>query len=173
MHHVQPDTFFQHSGATKGIGRAITIELATRGAAVIGTYSSAESADLFSSLAQAITTLYETSSSAAQTPPRLVGVQSNIARPDVSAAIDPILQALTTHFSGKIDIVVFNAAVMTLARMGDGGVTDDALELALAGNVKFPVMLVEEFLRRDAFRREGRVVGISSEGVRARRPNGG
>ncbi|KAL1612564.1 hypothetical protein SLS60_000792 [Paraconiothyrium brasiliense] len=160
------------SGATKGIGRAITLELATRGASIIGTYSSPESAQLFPALSQEITSLY--SSSSVTTPaPKFIGVQFHIALPDSSGAVAKILEALTTHFSSKIDIVIFNAAVMTLAKMGEGSVREDVVDLALAGNVRFPVMLMEHLLREDAFRKQGRVVAISSEGVRARRPDGG
>ncbi|KAJ4358007.1 uncharacterized protein N0V89_002585 [Didymosphaeria variabile] len=160
------------SGATKGIGRAITIELATRGASIIGTYSSPESVHLFSTLSQTISSLYS-SSSVTTLVPKFIGLQFHIALPDSSGAVANILEALTTHFSSKIDIVIFNAAVMTLAKMGEGSVREDVVDLALAGNVRFPVMLVEHLLRENVFRKQGRVIAVSSEGVRARRPDGG
>ncbi|KAL5422629.1 hypothetical protein PMIN04_004555 [Paraphaeosphaeria minitans] len=161
-----------HSGATKGIGRAITIELATRGASIIGTYSTPPSATLFSDLAKQLTALY-TSTSPVATPPQFICLSCNIAAPDSTSEVTTICEALDTHFAGKLDIVVFNAAVMTLAKMGEGSVRPDVVDLAFAGNVRFPVMLVEHFLRDGAFRRGGRVVAVSSEGVRARRPDGG
>ena len=102
-----------------------------------------------------------------------MGVKADISLAVTSSVIMPILHALRTRFDGKVDIVVFNAAVMTLARMGEGSVREEMVDLALAGNVKFPVLLVESFLRENMFRRDGRVIGISSEGVRAKRPNGG
>lgn len=161
-----------HSGATKGIGRAITIELATRGASIIGTYSMPPSATLFSTLAEQLTALYSFTSHAI-IPPKFVGLNCNIAAPDTAGEVNTILEALITHFAGVLDIIVFNAAVMTLAKMGEGSVRPDVVDLTFAGNVRFPVMLVERFVKEGVFRASGRVVAVSSEGVTARRPDGG
>jgi 3-oxoacyl-[acyl-carrier protein] reductase len=70
-------------------------------------------------------------------PPKFAGIQSDIATPNSSGAVSTLLEALTTHFAGKLDTVVFNAAVMTLANMGEGSVRADAVGFALAGNVRF------------------------------------
>jgi NAD(P)-dependent dehydrogenase (short-subunit alcohol dehydrogenase family) len=161
------------SGATKGIGRAITLDLATRGASLLGTYSSPESAKLFESLSHSISSLYSSSTNthaASLEQPKLVGIEANISSPSAPAAI---LDALRKHFDGKIDIVVFNAAVMGLARFGEGNVTKDFVSTALAGNVEFPIMLMEELVSNKCLRRSSRVIAVSSEGVRARRPAGG
>lgn len=45
----------------------------------------------------------------------------------------PILHALSNQFNCKVDIVAFNTAVMTLARMGEGSLTEDMVNLALVG----------------------------------------
>ncbi|KAF2635867.1 NAD(P)-binding protein [Massarina eburnea CBS 473.64] len=167
------------TGATKGIGRAICIELATRGASILGTYSSPESAHLFDALTRSLNTLYASSypatSSTQDAPvpsaPKFVGIAADISKPSPSASL--ILDALRRHFDGHIDIVVFNAAVMGLAEMGDGTVTEEFLDAALAGNIKFPSLLMEGLVSGSMVRRDGRVVAISSEGVRAKRPAGG
>jgi hypothetical protein len=105
-----------HSGATKCIGRTITIELASRGASIIGTYSTPAFSPLFSALAQAITALYISSPSTSPSPsslppviapPKFAGIQSDIATPNSSGAVSTLLEALTTHFAGKLDTVVF------------------------------------------------------------------
>ncbi|KAF2256618.1 NAD(P)-binding protein [Trematosphaeria pertusa] len=164
------------TGATKGIGRAISLDLATRGASILGTYSSPQSAHLFDTLTHSINDLYSSSpNSSSHTPapsgPKLVGALADISSP--SSSVPAIQEGLQKHFNGKVDIVIFNAAVMGLAKMGDGGVTEDFVDAALAGNVKFPVLLIEMLVKGSMIRRDGRVVAISSEGVRARRPPGG
>lgn len=162
------------SGATKGIGRAICLELAARGCLVLGTYASLESGQLFQSL-------WETAQSAYSQmlrpephlnhPPTLVGISANITTPE--ASVSAIVQAIRNNFGGKIDIVVLNAAIMGLARMGEGAVTSELVDRALAGNTKFPIALIESLVKDGMANRDGRVVAISSEGVRARRPPGG
>ncbi|KAF2690823.1 short-chain dehydrogenase [Lentithecium fluviatile CBS 122367] len=161
------------TGATKGIGRAICLELASRGCSILGTYSSPESAPLFRSLISVIHSPYsciDINLSSALFP-HLVGIPANISSP--SSAVTKVLETLRKNFEGKVDIIVFNAAVMGLAKMGEGGVTESFVDEAMAGNVKFPILLVEDLVREGMIRNCGRVVAISSEGVRARRPGGG
>lgn len=99
-----------------------------------------------------------------------MGVQADISKP--GSSVPSIINVLRKEF-GRVDIVVFNAAVMGLAKMGEGSVTGDFVEKALAGNVMFPVMLMEELVKEALLRKDGRVIAVSSEGVRARRPPGG
>lgn len=162
-----PRPLTQTSGATKGIGRAITLELATRGADILGTYSSPSSAHLFDTLQHSISSAYSETS---QSPPTLIGIAADIASP---TAPQTIVNALQTHFASKLDIVIFNAAVMGLAKTGDGAITEEFITKALAGNVQFPVLVMEELVRGGILRPHSRVVAISSEGVRAWRPSGG
>lgn len=164
QHRAPPNS--STSGATKGIGRAITLELSARGCSILGTYSSPSSAHLFDTIDHTITSLFND----APERPKFVGLDADITS---SSAPSLILEALRKNFNGKIDIVVFNAAVMGLAKMGDGTVTQQFVEKALAGNIQFPVLLMETFVAKNCIRENGRVVAISSEGVRARRPGGG
>ncbi|KAF2266572.1 3-oxoacyl-reductase [Lojkania enalia] len=161
------------TGATKGIGRAISLSLTTRGASILGTFSSPESAHLFDTLSHTIHSFYAPSDAhhcSNLSAPKLVGIPADITS---LSAPSSILDALRTHFNGKVDIIVFNAAVMGLAKMGEGGMTTEFVQKALAGNVQFPAMLMELLVREGCLRPNSRVVGISSEGVRARRPPGG
>jgi NAD(P)-dependent dehydrogenase (short-subunit alcohol dehydrogenase family) len=97
-------------------------------------------------------------------------VQASITDP---ASPSTIIDALQTHFGGKVDALIFNAAVMGLAMMGQGTVTVDFVNAALAGNVGFAVMLMERLVADRLLRQGGRVVAISSEAVREWRPSGG
>jgi 3-oxoacyl-[acyl-carrier protein] reductase len=160
-------------GATKGIGRAIALDLAARGACVLGTYTSSESAHLFDTLAHSISSLYTSRDSTDTTDldqPKLIGIAADIVDPFAPLVI---IEALRRDFGAKVDIVVFNAAVMTLARMGDGKIDQSFVSDALIGNIQFPVILMEGLVRGKVLRPNSRVVAISSEGVRARRPGGG
>lgn len=62
---------------------------------------------------------------------------------------------------------------MGLGKMGEGTVTSDFVNKAFAGNVGFPVMLIEKLVSGRSFGLGGRVVAVSSEAVRDWRPNGG
>ncbi|KAF2662222.1 short-chain dehydrogenase [Lophiostoma macrostomum CBS 122681] len=163
------------TGATKGIGRGIAIELATRGASILGTYTSPSSAHLFDTLSHSISSLYaDPSTSTSHTPnpsaPKLIGIPADITSPEAPSTI---LSALTTHFSGHLDIVILNAAVMGLANMGSGDVTPEFVSKGLMGNLQFPILLMDDLVKHECIRPDGRVIAISSEGVRAKRPWGG
>ena len=166
-------SYLNSSGATKGIGRAICSDLATRGCSILGTYSSTESAPLFQTFTETIASAY--SSVQDQNPqtytPKLVGIPASISDP--GSSIPLILETLRRSFKGRVDIVILNAAVMGLAKMGEGTVTSNFVNMALEGNVKFPILLMEDLLNHEMINKEGRVISISSEGVRAKRPPGG
>lgn len=57
--------------------------------------------------------------------------------------------------------------------MGEGNVDEKFVGQALMGNIQFPIMLMETFVKEGCLRKNGRVVAVSSEGVRSRRPGGG
>lgn len=155
------------SGGTKGIGRAITLDLATRGSAILATYSSQASANSFEELKEKIESVYRAANVDA---PKLVGVNADITDP---SAPNVIITSLISHFEGKLDILVFNAAVMSLARMGDGAMDDAFLDRFMVGNLKFPIMLMDRLVAQERVRPGSRVIAISSEAVRAKRPAGG
>jgi 3-oxoacyl-[acyl-carrier protein] reductase len=155
------------SGGTKGIGRAITLDLATRGSSVVATFASPGSANTFEHLQAEIESMYQEANLEA---PKLVGITADIT---ASSALAIILDVLSSYFDGKLDILVFNAAVMSLARIGEGKMDDAFLDRFLAGNLRFPIRLIDQLVERGGFRPGSRVVAISSEAVRARRPPGG
>jgi NAD(P)-dependent dehydrogenase (short-subunit alcohol dehydrogenase family) len=151
------------------------MELGLRGCSILGTYSSPESAHLFGTLANTIQDAYDMyngfrDTTDHQLKPELIGIAADISDPSTSVAF--ILDSLHKLY-GRVDFIIFNAAVMGLARMGEGGVTPDFVDVALVGNIKFPIMLMEALVKQGTINKNGRVVSISSEGVRAKRPPGG
>ncbi|KAF1994803.1 NAD(P)-binding protein [Amniculicola lignicola CBS 123094] len=69
------------TGATKGIGRAIALHLASRGCSILGTYTSPQSAHNFDTLSHTIASLYSTpspspSQTAPPTPPKILALVS-------------------------------------------------------------------------------------------------
>ncbi|KAF2196348.1 short-chain dehydrogenase [Delitschia confertaspora ATCC 74209] len=158
------------TGATKGIGRAIALDLALRGAVVICTFSSLMSAPTFKELENEIEYAYRVTNIYPEVP-RPIPLDADITYSALSAA--KIWEVVRRYCNGKVDIVVLNAAVMALGKTGEGAVNDAFLDRYMAGNLKFPVLLMEELVSNGAFNLNSRVIAISSEGVRAKRPAGG
>lgn len=153
------------TGASRGIGRAIALDIATRGGSVLATYSAPSSTSHITSLSEIVSNLY---AEANTTGPKVVGVVANILSIDCASAI---VEALERHFGGKLDILVNNAAVMEIQPVGS--ITVDHCQRMLLGNIQTPVMLVEALVNREMFRPHSRIVNISSDGARRPRKSGG
>jgi 3-oxoacyl-[acyl-carrier protein] reductase len=156
-------------GATKGIGRAIALDLSTRGASLVGTYSSPESAHNFDTLSHTISQLYRGESSTApahshirsSTQPRLQGVVADITSlPSVRQVVD----VLEREYGGKLDILVLNAVVNARPKLGLA--SEDDISRMLLGNLQWPIVLMENLVRKKMLRENARVVVISSDRVR-------
>ncbi|CAO2654764.1 Nn.00g114970.m01.CDS01 [Neocucurbitaria sp. VM-36] len=167
-----PSNTFLCRGATKGIGRAIALDLATRGCSILGTYSSPNSAHNFDTLSHTVQSLYATPGThPSAIAPKLRGVTADITRlPSVSA----VLTGLENDFSakaaqgvvgnGKVDILILNAAYNVRPKLGSA--TNPDIENSLIGNLHWPILLVENLVRLQLFNSNARVVVISSDRVR-------
>lgn len=149
------------TGASRGIGRAIAINLASRGCSILGTCSSSESLHLIDTLSHHIEDLYKDSEHKSSTS-KVVGLDANITDPTTPKKI---ADALERHFKGQLNIFVSNACVASAAQIGT--LDDDHIEGYLKGNIEIPIRLVEEFVKRKLFKPNSRIIHISS--VRARK----
>ncbi|PVI04638.1 NAD(P)-binding protein [Periconia macrospinosa] len=152
------------TGATKGIGRAIALNLASRGCSVLGTYSSPQSAHHFDVLCHTISDLYNAPEVPEQirgNAPTLKGVVADITS---LASVGAVLTNLERDFENKLDILVLNAAYNTRPRVGSA--SEEDVQKSLTGNLQWPIVLVENLTRHKLFQPSSRVVILSSDRVR-------
>ena len=149
------------TGASRGIGRAIAINLASRGCSILGTCSSPTNLNLIDSINHEIAALY---TSARLTPtPKILGIDANILSPTCAHTI---ATSLSANFSSRIDIFINNAADSGIGTIGDLSVQE--IQESLISNIQTPVLIVDELVKRKMFQKESRIVYISS--VRSRQP---
>ncbi|RDW64987.1 hypothetical protein BP6252_10638 [Coleophoma cylindrospora] len=149
------------TGASRGIGRAVAMNLAARGCSILGTCTSTQSINLIASLNQEIDALFQ----AGHLPrtSKTIGITANI----LSATCAPtIADALAGHFASRVDIFVNNAADSRPGTLGE--LTPEEIQESLISNVQTPVLIVDELVKRRMFQPESRIIYISS--IRSRQP---
>jgi 3-oxoacyl-[acyl-carrier protein] reductase len=149
------------TGASRGIGRAIALNLASRGSCVLATCSSPESLHHIDTLVHSIDSIYKNSPHESSKP-KIIGIAANLLDSTTPAKIADTLQK---QFVGHLDIFVSNAAYPTA--MGIGEMDDAHISDNLKANIETPVRMMEEFVKKKLFRPNSRIVCISS--VRARK----
>ncbi|KAG9194553.1 hypothetical protein G6011_04588 [Alternaria panax] len=154
------------TGASKGIGRAISLSLATRGCSILGTYSSPQSAHNFDTLSSTVRSLYASSDNQVPT------MRGEVADITSLPSIGSLLTALPNHFPGKkLSIVIFNASFNTRPRIGSASEAD--ISHSLTGNLHWPIVLMENLVRQNLLTPHSRIVVISSDRVRDPSPGSG
>ncbi|ETN40540.1 uncharacterized protein HMPREF1541_04817 [Cyphellophora europaea CBS 101466] len=138
------------TGSARGLGASMALDLASRGASVVITYTSASSDSIASDLASRISSLANSSSA--------IAVRANMSDP---SAPDTIVKATVEAF-GHIDILVNNAAIQVTRSLKDISTAD--YESVYAANIRGVIFLTQVVLRH--FRAPGRIVNISSVGAR-------
>jgi 3-oxoacyl-[acyl-carrier protein] reductase len=149
------------TGASRGIGRSIAINLASRGCSILGTCSSDQSLSKFDSINQEIIDLYK--DAGLDRGAKVTGISADIFSPKCAQTI---ADALQQSFSGRVDIFVNNAADPNPGPIGALGVEE--IQKSLVGNIQTPVLIVEELVKRKYFQPESRIIYISS--IRSRQP---
>ncbi|KAF9894169.1 hypothetical protein FE257_009142 [Aspergillus nanangensis] len=153
------------SGASRGIGRAIAVNLASRGCSILGTCTSDTSVTSISStLNEEITSsVFTTTSRNRPASLRIKGLVADIFSPTCAATIADEIDA---SFNGRVDILVNSACDPMPGTIG--ALTPDEIQHSLLGNIQTPVLIVEEFVRRRAFQPDSRIIYLSS--IRSRQP---
>ncbi|TDZ16594.1 Short-chain type dehydrogenase/reductase [Colletotrichum orbiculare MAFF 240422] len=153
------------TGASRGIGRAIALNLANRGASILGTCSSQKSMSHFETLDQAVKDNYSSSQFEA---PRIVGLPLDLLAADFH---DIVADKVRDEFGGKLNIIVNNAAYAEFRPIGQ--LDADYVHNVLQGNVQCLVLLMDTLYKRGYIQPASRVVNISSDLTRESIPFSG
>ncbi|XEV02483.1 hypothetical protein FSHL1_007770 [Fusarium sambucinum] len=153
------------SGASRGIGRAIAFNLASRGCSILGTCTNDESVkSLSTGLNEEITqSVYKASSRDRPDSQKIRGIISDVFSDQCAKTI---ADALKDDFNGRVDIFVNSAGDPMPGTIGSMGT--DEIQRSLMGNIQTPVSIVEELVRRKYFQPNSRIIYISS--IRSRLP---
>jgi NAD(P)-dependent dehydrogenase (short-subunit alcohol dehydrogenase family) len=149
------------TGASRGIGRAISMNLAARGCSILGTCSSIDNTGLIESMVHEIKALSKDANH--DRSPKIIGISANILS---ATCAQTIADALVHHFSGRVDIFINNAADTFPGVIGE--LTVEEIQQSMIGNIQTPVLIVDELVKRRLFQPESRIIYISS--IRSRQP---
>ena len=141
------------TGAFRGIGAAITKDLAAKGANVLGVYTSDSSTKSANEMVETLSKEHEV---------KIVAVKANLS---VSEQTSPlIIEAAKSHFSKggnlTIDILVNNAGVGGDYPLGEVPVAE--FNRIYAVNVLAPIMVTQAVLPHLPHDRSGRIINLSS-----------
>ncbi|KAI9151377.1 3-oxoacyl-[acyl-carrier-protein] reductase FabG [Paramyrothecium foliicola] len=153
------------SGSSRGIGRAIAFNLASRGCSVLGTCTGDKGITAISStLNDEVTDRVFTATS--RTRPSSLQIKGLVADIFSPTCASVIADEISGTFGGRVDIFVNCAGDPMPGTLGE--LTTEEVQRSLLGNVQTPVMIVEEFVRRRYFQPDSRIIYISS--IRSRQP---
>jgi NAD(P)-dependent dehydrogenase (short-subunit alcohol dehydrogenase family) len=153
------------SGASRGIGRAIAFNLASRGCSILGTCTGDHGVtSLSSALNSEITTrVFEATSRERPESLQIKGLIANIFSHDCASTI---ADEIRDSFNSQVDIFVNSASDPVPGVIGQ--MSTDEVQRSLLANIQTPVMIVEELVRRRYFQPDSRIIYISS--IRSRQP---
>ncbi|KFY06955.1 hypothetical protein V492_07584 [Pseudogymnoascus sp. VKM F-4246] len=140
------------TGASRGIGAGIALELARHGAKIVITYTSPGSSKGVDELISHINDLDNGASA--------IGIQADLRQIPTAQTI---VEATLARFGPNIDILVNNAGVELVKPLQDITTSDFSYVYDL--NVRAPLLLTQAVLPH--LRAPGRIINISSVGARA------
>ncbi|GAB7360417.1 hypothetical protein MBLNU230_g8373t1 [Neophaeotheca triangularis] len=145
------------TGASRGIGAGLALDLAQRGANVTLTYTNPNSQAPTEALVQKITST---------TASKAIAVQADLKLP---TSPSKIIDATLLAFGPSIDILINNAAIISDAAIAD--ISPAHFDEIFHTNVRAPLLMLQAVLPH--LRRPGRIINISSVGARQGYPNVG
>ncbi|KAJ1325327.1 3-oxoacyl-[acyl-carrier protein] reductase [Microdochium nivale] len=152
------------SGASRGIGRAIAFNLASRGCSILGTCSAdASLPQVRFKLNDDISSLYAATSRQRPESLKIVGIVADIFSQDCATTI---ADCIAKSLGSRVDIFVNSACDPMPGTIGQ--MTAAEIQHSLLGNVQTPVLIVDELVRRKYFQPNSRIIYLSS--MRARTP---
>ncbi|OOQ87998.1 hypothetical protein PEBR_14516 [Penicillium brasilianum] len=153
------------SGASRGIGRAIAFNLASRGCSILGTCTSDIGVKNISSIFddEVSSHIFDATSRVRPASLRVKGLVADIFS---STCARTIADEINNTFNGRLDIFINCASDPNPGIIGE--MDTDEVQRSLLGNIQTPVMIVEEFVRRRYFKPNSRIIYISS--IRSRQP---
>ena len=149
------------TGASRGIGRAIAMNLARRGCSILGTCSSIDNIGLIDSMDQELGGLVKDANRDRSS--KIIGLGANILSPTCA---QEIADTLVQYFSSRVDIFINNAADSRPGILGELSIQE--IQESMVSNIQTPVLIVDELVKRKLFQPESRIIYISS--IRSRQP---
>lgn len=149
------------TGASRGIGKSISMNLALRGCSILGTCASPDNIGLIHLMDDDIAALFKQSDH--NRTSKIIAISADIVSPTCAQTI---ADTLVQHFSGRVDIFVNNAADSVPGVLGE--LTVDEIQKSMISNIQTPVLIVDELVKRKIFQPESRIIYISS--IRSRQP---
>lgn len=140
------------TGASRGIGWAIAFHLASRGANILATSTGPSN-----NIGELRNKIISDHTSCENQPPKIIHQIVSLTELDAHVKIADEVQR---QFDGHIDIFINNAAITD--RTFPGELAPETLDKLLLCNIRTPAMIVDELVRRKYFRKESRIVFISS-----------
>jgi 3-oxoacyl-[acyl-carrier protein] reductase len=150
------------TGASRGIGRAIALNLASRGCSILGTCTSeAGIAKISGSLHDEVCAIFSSTNRPRPESLAIHGKVADIFDPTCHLTLADAIVAL-----GRVDIFVNNACDPMPGTIGAMSV--DEIQHSMIGNIQTPVLIVDELVKRKLFQKDSRIIYISS--IRQRQP---
>lgn len=151
-----------NTGVTRGVGRGVAQKLANRGCSLLITCSTPASLTHVASLQNEIDKIFGGDTGIAH--PSVTGIVANVHKHDCARETADVL---SETFGNRVDIVILNAVAAYATFVGQ--LDANQVSKSLFANIQTNAFIVDELVKRRAFRRDSRIIILISS-VRYRIP---